>query len=93
MLFVGRLLLWFVFLNHFFEKNISGIPSECQTVWVQIRPDILSGLVWVQTVCKGYQQTTLVGKDAVQLLCNSIRIKKKSLERVSNIATGRYKTD
>ena len=27
------------------------------------------------------------------MLCNSIRIKKKSLERVSNIATGRYKTD
>ena len=21
-------------------------------VWIQVRPDILSGLVWVQTVCK-----------------------------------------
>ena len=30
-----------------------------QTVWIQIRSDILSGLVCVQTVCKGYQQTTL----------------------------------
>ena len=46
----------------FFLKILSGIPSECQTVWIQIRPDILSGLIWVQTVCKGYQQTTLVGK-------------------------------
>ena len=27
-------------------------------VWNQIRPDILSGLIWDQTVCKGYQQTT-----------------------------------
>ena len=40
-----------------------GIPSECQTVCIQIRPDILSGLIWVQTVCKGYQQTTLVTKE------------------------------
>ena len=23
----------------------------------------MSGLIWVQTVCKGYQQTTLGGKD------------------------------
>ena len=37
-----------------------SIPSGCQTVCIQIRPDILSGLIWVQTVCKGYQQTTKV---------------------------------
>ena len=29
-----------------------------QTVWTQIRPNVFSGLIWVQTVCKGYQQTT-----------------------------------
>ena len=29
-------------------------------VWVQIKPDVLSGLIWVQTVYKGYQQTTNV---------------------------------
>ena len=29
-------------------------------VWIQIRTDILSVLIWVQTVCKGYQQTTKV---------------------------------
>ena len=39
------------------------MPSECQTVWIQIRPDILSGTIWVLTVCKGYQQTILGGKD------------------------------
>ena len=44
---------------NFFEKNLSGKLSECQTVW--ILPDILLGLIWVQTVCKGYQQMTLVG--------------------------------
>ena len=26
-------------------------------------PDILSGVIWVQTVCKDYQQTTVAGKD------------------------------
>ena len=30
-------------------------PSECQTVWIQIRPDFMLGLIWVQTVCKSYQ--------------------------------------
>ena len=51
----------FFVLCCFFSK--STFSSMCQTVWIQIRPDILSGLIWVQTVCKGYQQTTLVGKE------------------------------
>ena len=44
---------------------VSGITSECQTVWIQIRSNILSGLIWVQTVCKVYQQTTQVGNDFI----------------------------
>ena len=28
------------FQNQLFRKFLSGIPSECQAVWVQIRPDI-----------------------------------------------------
>ena len=35
------------FQNYFFQKILSGTLSECQTVWIQ-------------TVCKGYQQTTKV---------------------------------
>ena len=35
----------------------------CQTVWIQIRPNILSGLIWVQTVPKSSLQTTLVDKE------------------------------
>ena len=31
----------------------SGTQQECQTVWIQIRADVLSVLIWVQTVCKG----------------------------------------
>ena len=39
-------------------KNLLETLSECQTVWIQIRTDVLSVLIWVQTVCKGYQQAT-----------------------------------
>ena len=46
-----------------FRKILSGIPSECQTVWIQIRPNLLLGLIWVQTVCESYQQTTPVGEE------------------------------
>ena len=35
-----------------FQKIPSGTPSEFQTVWIQTRTDILSVLIWVQTVCK-----------------------------------------
>ena len=44
--------------HFFFQKDLSGISSECQTVWIQIRPDIffknLSAIpsecqtVWIQ---------------------------------------------
>ena len=46
--------------HHFIKlpKNLSGTLSECQTFWIQISTDILSVLIWVQTVCKEYQQTT-----------------------------------
>ena len=53
------------FKINFFEKNISGIPSECQSDWILIRPDILSGQIWVQSVCKGYEQTALVGNELI----------------------------
>ena len=53
------------FQNQLFRKTLSGIPSECQTVWIQIKPGILLGLIWVQTVCKCYQQTTPVGKELI----------------------------
>ena len=46
------------FQNQFFQKILSGIPSECQTDWIQIRPDILSGLIWVQSVSKVMSRRT-----------------------------------
>ena len=42
------------------KKSLSETQSECQAIWIQIRTDILSVLIWVQTVTKGHQQTTNV---------------------------------
>ena len=52
-----------IFLDNinFFENFL-----QSQTVWIKIRPDIVSGLIWVQTVCKCYQQTTLVRKELIK---------------------------
>ena len=52
--------LYFCAIFYSLHAGSFSIPSECQTVWIQVRPDILSGLIWVQTVCKGYQQMTKV---------------------------------
>ena len=66
-IFYALLLSADFFQNPFFLKILSQILSECQTVCIQIRPDVLSGLIWVQTVCKSYQQTTLVNKELTYL--------------------------
>ena len=57
----------FVAYRFFFPKStslkiLSGKPPECQTVWIQIRSELLSGLIWVQAVSNSYQRTTLIGK-------------------------------
>ena len=49
--------------NELFRTIVSRIQSECQIDWIQIRPEVLLGLIWVQTVCKDFQQTTLVAND------------------------------
>ena len=46
------------FLNHLLRISVVS-----QAVWVQIMLNDLFGLIWVQIVCKGYQQTTLVSKE------------------------------
>ena len=32
--------------------NHPGPPSECQTVWIQIKTNILLVFIWIQIVCK-----------------------------------------
>ena len=48
--FVVILIFFKNFTKNFQEHN------QSQTVWIQIRPDILLGLIWIQTVYKDYQQ-------------------------------------
>ena len=48
--FYFRLLTFFKI--KFLKINHLGPPSECQTVWIQIKTDILLAFIWVQTVCK-----------------------------------------
>ena len=43
-------ILWWLFFSKLTQKIISGTLSECQTVWIQIRADILWVLIWVKSV-------------------------------------------
>ena len=53
------LLLQIILKSTFLKNSFSVL----KTVWIQIRPNILSCLIWVPTVCSiSYQQTTLVGR-------------------------------
>ena len=48
------------FTTNFFKKFFSETISECKTVLIQIRTEVLLVLIWVQTISKGYQQMTKV---------------------------------
>ena len=54
-----------------FPKNLSGISVDCQAVWIQIMPAVLSGLIWVQIVCKDYQQMALISKEFMTTIKDS----------------------
>ena len=50
--FYFRLLTFFKIRGFFLQINHQGSPSECQTVWIQIKTNVLMVFIWVQTVCK-----------------------------------------
>ena len=52
--------------SHFSKKFFQEYR---QSVWIQIRSSVLLSLILVQTFCKGYQQTTLVGKELNSAMC------------------------
>ena len=59
------------FQNQLFPKIfLLGLLTMSQTVSLQIRHDKMSGLIWVQAVRKGHQQTTQADK-RVNLLTHS----------------------
>ena len=43
-------------------------------VWIQMRPAIMSGLVWVQTVCKSYQQKAKVATSSWRMKHHIIKL-------------------
>ena len=51
-----------LFQSQLFIRKSFRIQSECNQFWIQIRPDVLSGLILVQTDCEDYQQRILAGK-------------------------------
>ena len=70
--------------------------SECQTVWIQISPNKVMGLIWIHTVCKSYQQMTLVGIELTlmqsersnllcQSECNGVRCTQKHILAVNDL--------
>ena len=60
-----------LFLNHLFRNFLSGIPSGCQTVWIQIRSDVLVGPDLGSNCLKMFEQTTLVDKELIYLMINT----------------------
>ena len=51
------------FKINFFENFFQEYNLSVKQIGSHIRPNISSGLIWVQTVCKGYQQTTVGHKE------------------------------
>ena len=66
---------WIFFLIKFFKKNLSGIPSDCRTVWIQIRPDKTDqarhfvGPDLGPNCLQSYQQTTKVTTSGERVRC------------------------
>ena len=56
-----------IFFSSKVFENFFQIPSVSNSLDPQIRPNISSGLIWVQTVCKSYQQTALVGEELLRV--------------------------
>ena len=55
------IVVWLFFSELIFWKKNQEC-HQCQTVRIQIRPDVFSARICVPTICKGNQQTILVGK-------------------------------
>ena len=68
----------FFFLSFFSSKILSGTLSDCQMVWIQIRTDFLFVLNWIQSVFKGYEQTTKVATIKKELYNNKYEARQKN---------------
>ena len=78
---ICRYFLTLLFSKYSFRNNI----RECQTAWIQIRLEILLGLIWVQTVCK-----TLLHSERPKLRFNSERNRVDIMNAIGLILTWDY---
>ena len=53
------MLLFFSLNLTLFQKYLQKYYHQCQIVCIKTRPDVL---IWIQTDCKGNQQTTVAGR-------------------------------
>ena len=67
------------------KNNFQEYLQSVEHFWIRIKPDFLSGLIWVQTVCKCYQQTTKVATSGERVNL-SMRDKKKKKKKKKRIA-------
>ena len=49
-----RLLFFFFFKVAYLKKDVLEIPPESHMGWIQIRPDMLSGLISIQNVLQRF---------------------------------------
>ena len=64
-----------IFFKIIFLKTFDQENYKCQTAWAQIRPDVVSGLICIQTVCKVYQQILFLSFDSLLPIDNLSVIK------------------
>ena len=70
---------------YFIKKILSGIISDCQTIWIQIKTDNLLLLIWVQIVCKVYRQTTKVAASKVRVKAVYTMCTKREFSGIINL--------
>ena len=80
------------FKINFFEKFFPEL-SECQTVWTQIMTDIMLVLIWVQTVCKNYQQTTKIATSKARKRIKGLKNKSDKIFLSSSVSELPYTID
>ena len=64
-LHAGYLLSADFFKINFFKKIFMGNMRVSSNLDPDDRPNVLSGQIWVQAVCKVYPQTILAGKELI----------------------------
>ena len=77
---LGNFLCLFCHWLIYFFKIRNTISKQFRS-----RPNILPGLIWVQTVCTGYQQTALAGKEINTYYHNSNLIWRTVSRRVGEV--------